>query len=344
VRQRAVERGVSVRPFTVEDLPRVLDLLDASLGGGPGGRRPPELFRWKHLEGPFGPSFMLVAEHGDRLVGLRAFMRWRFAAHGRTVRAARAVDTATHPDYQGMGIFKRLTLELLDAVGDEVDLVFNTPNAKSGPGYLKMGWREVGRVPVAVRVRRPLRLLGRGRGLLPRRAGRAAVAPPVAAEPAAAVLEHGEQVAALLGREPASPSRLATPRDLDYLRWRYGAAPLLGYRAVAERHDGELAGLAVFRVRPRGRLWESTVVEVLAGGDPRVAGRLLRRVAAAAPVDHLTLHAPAGSPLSRPAARSGFLPTPAGIRLVANPRRADLRPDPTDLDAWALSLGDLEVF
>jgi GNAT superfamily N-acetyltransferase len=337
VRQRAVERGVTVRPFTVDDLPRVLDLLDASLGGGPGGRRPPELFRWKHLEGPFGPSFMLVAEHGDRLVGLRAFMRWRFTAHGRTVRAARAVDTATHPDYQGMGIFKRLTLELLDAVGDEVDLVFNTPNARSGPGYLKMGWREVGRVPVAVRVRRPLRLLGRGRG-------RAAAPPPVDAEPAAAVLEHGEQVAALLGREPASPSRLATPRDLDYLRWRYGAAPLLGYRAVAERRDGELAGLAVFRVRPRGRLWESTVVEVLAGGDPRVARCLLRRVAAAAPVDHLTLHAPAGSPLSRPAARSGFLPAPAGIRLVANPRRADLRPDPTDLGAWALSLGDLEVF
>jgi GNAT superfamily N-acetyltransferase len=337
VRQRAVERGVTVRPFTVDDLPRVLDLLDASLGGGPGGRRPPELFRWKHLEGPFGPSFMLVAEHGDRLVGLRAFMRWRFTAHGRTVRAARAVDTATHPDYQGMGIFKRLTLELLDAVGDEVDLVFNTPNARSGPGYLKMGWREVGRVPVAVRVRRPLRLLGRGRG-------RAAAPPPVDAGPAAAVLEHGEQVAALLGREPASPSRLATPRDLDYLRWRYGAAPLLGYRAVAERRDGELAGLAVFRVRPRGRLWESTVVEVLAGGDPRVARCLLRRVAAAAPVDHLTLHTPAGSPLSRPAARSGFLPAPAGIRLVANPRRADLRPDPTDLGAWALSLGDLEVF
>jgi GNAT superfamily N-acetyltransferase len=332
-----VERGVSVRPFAVDDLPRVLDLLDAALGGGPGGRRPPEFFRWKHLEGPFGPSFMLVAEHGEWLVGLRAFMRWRFAAHGRTVRAARAVDTATHPDYQGMGIFKRLTLELLDAVGDEVDLVFNTPNAKSGPGYLKMGWREVGRVPVAVRVRRPLRLLGRGRG-------RAAAPPPVGAEPAAAVLGHGEQVAALLGREPASPSRLATPRDLDYLRWRYGAAPLLGYRAVAERRDGELAGLAVFRVRPRGRLWESTVVEVLAGGDPRVARRLLRRVAAAAPVDHLTLHAPAGSPLARPAARSGFLPTSAGIRLVANPRRVDLRPDPTDLDAWALSLGDLEVF
>jgi hypothetical protein len=35
--------------------------------------------------------------------------------------------------------------------------------------------------------------------------------------------------------------------------------------------------------------------------------------------------------------------SPAGITLVANPLRDDLRPDPTRLDAWALSLGDLEV-
>ena len=67
-------------------------------------------------------------------------------------------------------------------------------------------------------------------------------------------------------------------------------------------------------------------------------------MAAAAPVDHLTLHAPAGSPLARAARRCGFLPSPAGIRLVANPRSAGIEPDPTRLDAWALSLGDLEVF
>ena len=123
-----------VRPFAADDLPRVLDLLEASLGGGPAGRRQPELFRWKHLENPFGPSFMLVAEHEGRLVGLRAFMRWRFTALGDRLEAARAVDTATHPDYQGMGIFTRLTLALLEVIDGHVDLVFNTPNAKSGPG------------------------------------------------------------------------------------------------------------------------------------------------------------------------------------------------------------------
>jgi GNAT superfamily N-acetyltransferase len=319
-----------------EDLPRVLGLLDASLGGGPAGRRPPELFRWKHADNPFGPSLLLVAEHDGRLIGLRAFMRWRFQAGALVLAAVRAVDTATHPDYQGMGVFSKLTRAALDALDGQVDLVFNTPNGKSGPGYLKLGWREVGRVPVAVRPRRPLRLLAAGRA-------RTRPAPPVAADPAALALEPGDAVARLLAREPAARG-LATVRSVGYLRWRYGAAPLLGYRAVTEERGGELAGLALFRVRPRGRLWESTVAEVLAGGDPATARRLLRRVAAAAPVDHLTLHAPARSPLAGAARRAGFLPSPAGIHLVANPRTAGLRPDPTRLDAWALSLGDLEVF
>jgi GNAT superfamily N-acetyltransferase len=336
VRQRAAELGVSVRPFVDEDLPRVLDLLDASLGGGPAGRRPPEFFTWKHLDNPFGRSLLLVAEHQDRLIGLRAFMRWRFRAGQRTLAAVRAVDTATHPDFQGLGVFSRLTRAALEAMDGQVDLVFNTPNGKSGPGYLKLGWREVGKVPVSVRARRPLRLLLSGRA-------RPHPEPPVAADEAVAALADEAALAALLAREPA-PRGLATPRTPEYLRWRYGAAPLLGYRAVTEERGGQLAGIALFRVRPRGRLWESTVAEVLAGGEEATARRLLSRVAAAAPVDHLTLHAPAGTPLHRAARRGGFLPSPAGILLVANPRTAGLAPDPTRLDAWALSLGDLEVF
>ena len=74
-----------------------------ALGGGPAGSRPAEFFRWKHLENPFGRSFMLVAEADGRIVGLRAFMRWEFVAGDGAFRAVRAVDTATHPDYPGAG-------------------------------------------------------------------------------------------------------------------------------------------------------------------------------------------------------------------------------------------------
>jgi GNAT superfamily N-acetyltransferase len=337
----ATRPAIAIRPFQPGDEDGVLELLDVTLGAGPARRRPPEFFRWKHHENPFGSSFILVAESQGRLVGLRAFMRWRFEGGGGRFEAVRAVDTATHPDVQGRGVFTRLTLAALEALDGQADLVFNTPNRASWPGYLKMGWREVGRVPVAVRVRRPVRL---ARGLRAP-AGRLPAGPTVAAEPAAWVLARGQEVEGLLTVAGTDDERLRTPRDLGYLRWRYGSAPLLGYLAVTEEDAGGLRGLAIFRVRPRGALWESTVAEVVVpAGDRRTARRLLRRVAEAAPVDHLTHHAPSRTATARAAAGAGFLPAPGGMALVVRPLRDGVRPDPTELRSWALSLGDLEVF
>jgi GNAT superfamily N-acetyltransferase len=339
---RAARRAdVTIRPYETRDEPAVLELLDASLGGGPTGERSAAFFRWKHLENPFGASLMLVADDDGRVVGLRAFMRWRFAAGGREIRAVRGVDTATHPDHQGRGIFSRLTREALEILHADTDLVFNTPNEKSLPGYLKMGWRTVGRVPVRLHVRHPVRFARRVRD---RRALDATASAPAAeAPPAADVLAGGDRLEALVTGAERSPG-IATPRTLAYLRWRYGATPGLDYRAIVRERGGAPAGLAVFRVRPRGALWESTLAELLvAEGDTTTARRLMSDVATAAEVDEVACSFPPRSAAARGAALAGSVRTPGGITLAANPLAA-IEPDPTDLRSWALSIGDLEVF
>jgi hypothetical protein len=287
---------------------------------------------------------MLVAEADGRIVGLRAFMRWRFDVAGRSLNAVRAVDTATHPEYQGRGIFSRLTLEALDALRGEVDIVFNTPNEKSLPGYLKMGWRPVGKVPVSVRVLRPVRVIRR----LPHVSGpeQPDTASPVGrAVPVAEVLPDVDGVARLLRTAKSSSARLVTPRTLEYFRWRYGDIPGLGYRAIRLLDRGRLRGLAIFRVRPRGRLWEATVSEVITGpGDWRAARRLLQGVGQSTPVDHVAFHVSPGSTAARAAPLAGFVRVPIGITFVVNVMRQRGDIDPYDLRSWDLSLGDLEVF
>ena len=80
---------------------------------------------------------------------------------GRVYRAGRAVDTATHPDWRRRGFFEHMTTALTERLTAEgFDLTFNTPNQFSLPGYLKMGWAEVGRLPLRVKVRRPVPVLG----------------------------------------------------------------------------------------------------------------------------------------------------------------------------------------
>lgn len=338
----ASDLAPGVRPYREEDEGPVLEVLRASLGEGPTGHRSSRFFRWKHLENPFGRSLLLVAEVSGRPVGLRAFMRWRLRAGDRAVAALRAVDTATHPEFQGRGIFSRLTLEALAAARTEADLVFNTPNEKSLPGYLKMGWRVAGRVPISVRVRRPLRFLRDARRV---RASDGGGSPtlPVHAVRAAEALADGDEVAELLEAARLPGQRLSTARDVDYLRWRYGPASGLDYRAIREDRGGRLRGLALFRVRRRAALWEATVAEVMvAPGDGRTARRLLRGVVAAAPVDHLTGHFPRGSAVARAARWTRFVRAPGGMTFVVHPLRA-VEPDPTTLSSWALSLGDLEV-
>lgn len=328
---------LTIRRFGPQDEDEVLDLLRASLGAGPAGSRPAEFFRWKHAENPFGSSYLLVGEAGGRIVGLRAFLRWRFRLGDRSISAVRAVDTATHPDEQGRGVFKRLTLRALDDLRDDVDLVFNTPNRKSLTGYLGMGWRPVGTVRIAVRIRRPT-ALARGR--------RGSLRPPpsVDAPPAATIVGKSDAVAGLLQAEDEAVGRLRTDRTPDYLRWRYGSAPLLDYRAVVSGSGGAMDGLAVFRVRPRRGMWEATVAELIVpGGDVGGARRLLREVARSAPVDVLTCRMPPGTASARALRRGGFVPAPGGMTLVVN----SLRPigiDPQHPGSWALRLGDLEVF
>lgn len=332
---------MAIRPYREADEVGVLELLEASLGGSPSGGWAPDFFRWKHLANPFGKSLLLVAEQGGRIIGLRAFLRWRFRAGTRNVEAVRAVDTATHPDFQGRGVFSQLTRQALDVLREEVDLVFNTPNEKSLQGYLKMGWSVVGRIPISIRVRRPMRLARHFRSL-------AAPAVPggvaLDAAPASQVLRDHPALEALLAGDGTREDRLNTERDPRYLRWRYGEAPL-DYRAVEERQGDQLLGAAIFRVRRRGVLLETAVGELLAApGDGRTARRLLRQVIAAAPADYVTGVFPGGSLSARAAHSSGFLRAPKGVTFVVNPLRSGVRPDPADLRSWALSLGDVEVF
>ena len=329
--------GLLIREYRDADEAAVLALLASSLGGGPTGTRSRALFRWKHLENPSGRSLMLLAECDERVIGLRAFMRWRFSGGGEVIQAVRAVDTATHPDYQGRGVFRTLTLEALDRLRGDTDLVFNTPNEKSMPGYLKMGWRSLGRLPVLVAPRHPVRMLRGWRDTDPRPMG------PVEAPTAAEALADPDLPKLLMDRpEP----RLHTIQTLEYLRWRYAHAPLLDYRAVTERDPGGLlSAMAVFRVRLRGSLREATVSELLLGkGGAAVGRRLLRAVAQAGRVDHLAMLFPPRS-LERSAARgAGALRAPGGVRLLCNPLHDRIDPDPTSITLWALTTGDVEVF
>lgn len=107
-----------------------------------------EHFKWKHLENPFGKSYGLLALDEGKVIGLRMFMFWNFlnSEDGTKLRAIRPVDTVIDMEFRGQGLFTRLTLAGLEDCRSEYKFIFNTPNEKSLPGYLQMGWHKLDQV------------------------------------------------------------------------------------------------------------------------------------------------------------------------------------------------------
>jgi len=314
---------LDIRPAEPEDRADVIALLQRSLGGD-GDPRYPELFAWKHDTNRFGPSPMWVATDAGRIVAFRALMRWEFVRGGVVLRAVRAVDTATDPDYQGRGLFRALTMHGLDHVrGDGVDFVFNTPNTQSRPGYLKMGWRQVGRLPASVHFSGPSGAVAALRSRVP-------------ADRWSQELTIGVSVEAWLAsggpgdRWPIATDvrELRTHLDVEFLAWRF-ATPLLGYRVV---DDGDAA--IICRSRRRGPALELAVVAAF--GSLRSTDRLAASAAGAAGAAYAIR-------LGQPQMSSSyFAPLPGGGPVLT--WRSVNDPGEPPLANWALTLGDIELF
>lgn len=312
--------GTTIRQLQPEDIRQVLDVLRSALGETALLKRTPELWNWKHENNPFGKSLAVVAEIDGELAGVRAMMRWDLhTPTGDVLRCLRPVDTATHPKFGRRGIFKQLTLAAIDeATRSGIDLIFNTPNSMSGPGYLKMGWQEVGPIGVMARP-----LIRRGRR----------VKEDLPADPSDFFSDEldtpGEPVA------DRAPRGLRTPRTAEYIRWRFASHPTAKYRRLTA---GGQTALLRCNVRS-GR--KEVVISELFGEHPASIVRRAARVSRAA---YMAAWFSPATAERREAIRGGLIPVPRirALTLMARP----LRPLPVDvlnLNNWDISLGDLEL-
>ena len=352
--QPATHPPFQIRPYEPESIPAILALTRTALGDSGAVQKTEAFWQWKHQDNPFGPSYGLYAwDEAARLAaGLRVLMRWEYRSPDRQpYQAVRAVDTATHPAFQRRGIFSTLTRQAIEDLTNEgVHFIFNTPNRRSLPGYLKLGWQIVAAWPLYAKLLRPgrmgLRRLGLGRGAPPAGQFEAFFGPDIL--PWSVFVErYGQAIEPLVDSWEAERNRvgLRTPRPLDYLQWRYGRHPHQTYGVCPSETSAGLAGFGV--VRPNVRYgWQEIVLTdiFLAEPSPQAGRSLLNKLAGQTKGDYLVAHF-AEKTLERSLLkRSGFFRLPRqGLTFTV--RALNLPwPDVVDPRNWDLTLGDLEVF
>ncbi|MCS5489037.1 GNAT family N-acetyltransferase [Algoriphagus limi] len=212
------------RKGTEADIPQIIQLLKESLGESLMPKSE-AFWKWKHEQNPFGKSPILVAEDEGKLTGIRTFLRWEFQDKNQTILSGRAVDTAIHPAYQGKGFFTQLTLKLLEELQNEgVQFIFNTPNEKSLPGYLKMGWETWGKLPLKIKLKVPQK--------------------SKESLPASDWFQIDSLIKKIENEYPILPG-IQTKIVPGYLHWRYSTCPITNYHYLSD----EETFLLVYRLK-----------------------------------------------------------------------------------------------
>jgi hypothetical protein len=326
---------MEIREATESDIPKIVVLLKASLGEDliPKSER---YWRWKHIDNPFGQSPVLLCWEGNELIGVRAFMRWNWILGGKVFRALRAVDTATHPEFQGKGIFKRLTLALVDhSKLHGYHFIFNTPNGQSKPGYLKMGWEVAGRLPVTVVLIRPLRVAMSA-------FSKTNLKDVPESFPRNYLTES--HITSLPGRNKQNTATLTTDISPEFLKWRYVDVPVAKYDVIEEERDGSLVGIIIVRLKQTRFGRELRITDVFYNGSSP-GSRLvqnLREYIKLCEVDYCTMSGTGrnGNLLSAlTSIRVPFGPI-VTIKNVSLENLSSLQ----NFKSWSPSIGDLELF
>lgn len=318
-----------------------------------GYSRPQGYDHWRYLTPPDGLCPIAVAEDGDRFAG--AYMVWpvRLRIGGRVVLGAQSMDTMTHPDYQGQGVFTKLALACYEmAGGRSFEVMYGFPNPASYPGFTRrLEWRHTGDIAHWIRPIRPSM-----HPRIPRAVG------PLA-DAAVRLLPEGRAGRFEIRTGPPSPDSVQTlveagrqdlgmchvERSPAWLAWRYSAAAAQDYEWICAYDGGRLAATAVWGMRTSewGDMADrrAHVVELLAT-DKRalraVLGETIRRARASGAMLLETL----SNIVTVTAAlrRAGFhlhRQAPLIIRPLGSP---DLDVDILDHAAWRFMGGDVDTF
>ncbi len=306
---------MQIREADHSDIPGILSVLKASLGET-SSKKTEEVWRYKHIENPFGESLVLVAEEENKIIGVRAFMRWKWQREDEVYSAFRAVDTATHPEHQGKGIFKKLTLKALELGKERGDhFVFNTPNSQSKPGYLKMGWKEVAKLKIELRALNPI---NKNKQFTYHCVGE--------------IASSDNLIASFFERQKKT-NQLFTPKNIQYLTWRYINNPLQDYAVICNK-EYFIAGY----VKKRNKFREFRLSEVICTTNrKKEAKTAILQLAKASGAQVLSIASHTDIQFKTGIIGNfGPVLTYKAINLHA--------PELLNLESWTYSLGDLELF
>jgi hypothetical protein len=211
--------------------------------------------------------------------------------------------------------------------------VFNTPNKNSMPGYLKMGWKLAGRLPVAVRFSKPLSMVRQ----LAFKRSLENISSFVESETPQQILSRPDFQLVLDQYNATSPGKFRTAHTVESLTWRYVDVPVAKYHVLAIWDDKNLAAAVFYRLKPSRAGLEMRVTDVIAAGEKKFSDfnpSIVKRAK-----EHGAFFITSSNFIGT-RLLSAYIGPQVTVRSIGDFSLGDLE----DFNQWSPSLGDMELF
>ncbi|HDL48707.1 MAG TPA: GNAT family N-acetyltransferase [Actinobacteria bacterium] len=330
----------TMRPATADDHDQIRNLFREVFGY----QRADEHDRWLSFENPDGQSIATVAEDRAQIVGCYTLLPTMLRLGKQNVLGAQSLDTMTHPDYRGQGMFTKLAIQTFELAGERgVKALYGYPNEASYPGFVRrLNWDHTGDIPRWTRVLKPsvLRTIPRPIGwsldaaaslLVPKGDEGAFEGPPPPSKLAQLITKCFDQ-----------PDICRVARSVEWMNWRFSPASGRRYEWVTAEMDGELAAVAVWGIREDGH---GVLTEIMGMDQPAVNIAVARAVRAAYRVGVPALHTVTNEPVAiRALKRARFFTRKPLPLIVRSMTHENLGGNIHNHSAWRVVAADIDTY
>jgi len=346
-----------VRDGNEKDMEGILSLRDLVFGDVEKDKLDPRFWNWQIKENPDGEAWIHLAEDGNKIVGHLADIPKRFSVQGKIVLGTLTHDMMVHPDYRRKGISAATAEYAIHRVEREKGMFMTAYSIQeeSLNSLLKVGWKEVMRLPVLVFpiqfygiVNRYLRfqslslLIGGVMrffyfflfGLRKKRKIEGTVVERV---------YEWDEMYDLFWEKALSLYPIMGNRSRSYLTWRYLRHPTRSYVIYRALQKGEMKGYIVLR-RVELLQFNSAVIVDLLALDEETLSKLVEKGVEHShreKTDLLGFMVPKPHPYYQSLRKEGFLPSFKTFHfLVYSHFREEVLFDPK---GWYVTWGDTDV-
>lgn len=348
--------------FSDSDFQRLIQLTENTYPGQDISK--PAYLDWEYLQNPDGKAILFVAEKLSELYSQYIILPRKYFANSEVLNGSLSVNTLTHPDARGQGLFPKLAeLTYEKASRQDIQFTVGFPNPVSSPVFRsKLKFSTLGYLPFYVKILKPLNVLKKyfSKGNLKRGEEQKIEFPNSENRDGFTIdLFDPEKDASdfeKFHQKFLKGKKYCTLRDLAYIKWRYQDIPLRNYRMHKITKDGLINAIIVFRITEFFGLKTASIMELIKYGEPeseKSAGILLSWLSGQARIHHLDLIMMAFQDCSTgkiTPSKHGFLPVPVRFLpqslefiLRIHLEKGNIR-GILDFKNWYLSLGDLDTF